>query len=106
MSTVRIRGTSGVTPATPATATTVDCNTPPPMITSSRSSRPTGLALGRKQRGDVLGGLAGDEQDLLDPGEVHRRREHREVEEGGALVLHLHHAADREALRKRRPEAR
>src|SRR4029453_6276624 len=93
--TVRMNGRSGVAPPTESTWTRLDCATLPPRV--RRSSHFT-LALPREEPGQVLRGLAGQQEHFLDPREVDHRRQYREVEERRAFVLDGDDPAHRQAL--------
>src|SRR4030095_15742244 len=93
---VIMNGRSGVAPATESIWTTLVCATLPPRV-KRRSQRMLALPP-REQPGEILSGLAGEEQYLFHAREVHHRDQHREVEERRALVLDRDHAPHGQAL--------
>jgi len=64
-----------------------------------------GLSVSAEQARHVLLPLAREEQDLLDAGEVHGRRQHGKVKKRRTLVLDGDHTPDRKSLREQIAEA-
>src|SRR5215813_4524910 len=91
--TTTTRGMSGATSPMRNAGASVAWATPPPKIVSASMLRTPSTAR-REVRGDVFHAVTGQEQHLVDLGEIHGGLQRGEREERGATIVDRAHASD------------